>query len=189
MALMLSTMMDLGTEAPDFTLPDTVSGKDINLHNDAQGAHAALVMFICNHCPYVIHIQEQLAALANDYADKGVKFYAISSNDVSRYPQDGPELMTAFAKTNGFDFPYLYDESQAAARAYDAACTPDFFLFDGDMELAYRGRLDESRPGSGLPVTGTDMRNAIDKILNGESIKEADQKPSAGCSIKWLEQS
>ena len=187
MGLMLSTMMDLGTEAPDFTLPDTVSGNDINLHTDAQGSHAALVMFICNHCPYVIHQQEQLAKLADDYADKGVKVYAISSNDVSRYPQDGPELMTAFAKTNNFNFPYLYDATQEVARAYDPACTPDFFLFDGDMELAYRGRFDESRPNSGIPVTGKDMRNAIDKILNGESIKEADQKPSAGCSIKWLE--
>lgn len=188
MAMKLSTMMELGTEAPDFTLPDTVSGKEINLNDDAQGAHAALVMFICNHCPYVIHVQEELAALANDYTEKGVKFYAISSNDVSRYPMDSPELMTTFAKNNGFNFPYLYDESQEVARAYDAACTPDFFLFDGDMELAYRGRLDESRPNSGLPVTGKDMRNALDKILNGESIKGADQKPSAGCGIKWLQE-
>lgn len=188
MALMLSTMMDLGTEAPDFTLPDTLSGDDINLHLDSLDASATLVMFICNHCPYVIHVQEELAAIADDYLDKGLKVYAISSNDVSRYPQDGPKEMEAFAKANGYDFPYLYDKTQEVARAYDAACTPDFFLFDSDLKLAYRGRLDESRPNSGLPVTGIDMRNAIDKILNGESIKEADQKPSAGCSIKWLQE-
>jgi peroxiredoxin len=187
MALMESTMMDLGTKAPDFTLPDTVSGKQLGLYDDASGAAASLVMFICNHCPYVIHVKEQLRDLARDFQGRGVKIYAISSNDVKRYPQDGPELMKAFAQENQFSFPYLYDESQEVARAYDAACTPDFFLFDSKLELAYRGRLDESRPNSGLPVTGKDLRTALEQVLAGKSIPESEQYPSAGCSIKWLE--
>lgn len=181
-------MMDLGTKAPDFTLPDTTKHlAPLNLTSYCSEAKATLVMFICNHCPYVIHVQEELAAIGRDYQSKGVKLIAISSNDVSRYPQDGSELMTAFAKTNGFTFPYLYDESQEIARAYDAACTPDFFLFDKDLKLAYRGRLDDSRPNSGRPVTGVDMRAAIDDVLAGKPIADDRQTPSAGCSIKWKE--
>ena len=188
MALAHSHMMALGTEAPDFTRPDTANQlAPVHLRTHTHGARATLVMFICNHCPYVIHVKEQLAALGRDYQGKGVKFVAISSNDVSRYPADSPELMTVFAQENGFGFPYLYDESQEVARAYDAACTPDFFLFDEKLQLAYRGRLDESRPNSGKPVTGVDMREALDKVLAGERISEEQQIPSAGCSIKWKE--
>ena len=186
MALMESTMMALGTDAPTFTLPDVANqNAPIELTTYTQEATATLVMFICNHCPYVIHVVEQLAQLGRDYQGKGVKIIAISSNDVSRYPQDGPREMAAFAKTHGFTFPYCYDESQEVAKAYDAVCTPDFFLFDADLKLAYRGRLDESRPNSGKPVTGVDMRAALDKVLAGTPIPERDQIPSAGCSIKW----
>ena len=188
MALMESTMMALGTEAPDFTLPDAANeNAPIHLRTHAQDAKATLVMFICNHCPYVVHVVEQLAALGRDYQPKGVKIVAISSNDIERYPADSPEKMEAFAKTHGFTFPYCYDESQEVARAYDAVCTPDFFVFDGELKLAYRGRLDESRPNSGKPVTGVDMRAALDKIIAGQDVPEADQVPSAGCSIKWKE--
>ena len=186
MALMHSTMMALGTEAPAFTLPDTTSElAPVSLRTHAHGAKATLVMFICNHCPYVVHVKDQLAQLSRDYQPKGVKFVAISSNDVAQYPADAPEKMTEFAKANGFTFPYCYDESQDVARAYDAVCTPDFFVFDQNLRLAYRGRLDESRPGSGKPVTGADMRAAFDKILAGEEVPEGEQVPSAGCSIKW----
>ena len=188
MALMHSTMMALGTEAPDFHLPDAANeNAPIQLHHYATGAEATLVMFICNHCPYVVHVVEQLAQLARDYQPRGLKVVAVSSNDVERYPADAPEKMAAFAKTHGFTFPYCYDASQEVARAYDAVCTPDFFLFDADLELAYRGRLDESRPNSGKPVTGADMRHALDLILAGESVPEERQVPSAGCSIKWRE--
>ena len=188
MALMESTMMALGTEAPDFTLPDAASqNAPVPLRVYTEGAKATLVMFICNHCPYVVHVVEQLAALGRDYQPKGLKLIAISSNDVTRYPQDGPREMAGFAKMHGFTFPYCYDESQEVAKAYDAVCTPDFFLFDADLKLAYRGRLDESRPGSGKPVTGADMRAALDKVLAGESVPEREQVPSAGCSIKWKE--
>ena len=187
MALMESTMMALGTEAPDFTLPNVVDGQDLSLHAYAatSEAQAVLVIFICNHCPYVIHIKDELSRLAKDYLEQGLHVVAISSNDVSRYPADGPEEMAAFARANDFVFPYLYDESQDVARAYDAVCTPDLFLFDGELELAYRGRLDDSRPGNGKPVTGADLRRAIDLLIDGEDIPEAMQVPSAGCSIKW----
>lgn len=186
MALMHSTMMALGTAAPDFSLPDAAAeNAPIQLYNYAREADATLVMFVCNHCPYVVHVVEQLAQLARDYQPRGLKVVAISSNDVGAYPADGPEEMAAFAKTHGFTFPYCYDESQDVARAYDAVCTPDFFLFDGELELAYRGRLDESRPKSGTPVTGEDMRRALDLILDGEPVPEEMQIPSAGCSIKW----
>ncbi len=178
--------MALGTPAPDFNLPDAANeNAPINLRTYSTGARATLVMFICNHCPYVIHVVEQLAAIGREYQGKGVKVIAISSNDVERYPQDGPIQMAAFAKTHGFTFPYCYDESQEVARAYDAACTPDFFLFDSDLNLSYRGQLDGSRPKSGKPVTGEDLRTALDKVLAGQQIPEADQVPSAGCSIKW----
>lgn len=188
MALAHSHMMALGTEAPEFTLPDTANElAPVNLHTHATGAEATLVMFICNHCPYVIHVIDELVAIAQDYQGSGLKVVAISSNDVSRYPADTPDKMTDFARERGFTFPYLYDESQEVARAYDAACTPDFFLFDAELELAYRGRLDASRPGNDVPVTGEDMRAALDKVIAGDSIPEDEQTPSTGCSIKWLE--
>lgn len=176
-------MLPLGTKAPDFNLPDTISGKALNL-NDLRGTKATVVMFICNHCPYVIHINNALVSLSDDYTSKGVSFVAISSNDVENYPQDGPERMTEHAKSAGYNFPYLYDESQEVARAYDAACTPDLYVFDAEMKLAYRGRIDSSRPNSGKPVTGEDIRKAIDLIVKGEAVAEP-HYPSAGCNIKW----
>lgn len=176
-------MLPLGTLAPSFTLPDTVSGKDISLQ-DIQSDKANLIMFICNHCPYVIHVEEELARLAKDYQAKGVNVVAISSNNVEKYPADSPDKMTDYAAKNGFSFPYLYDESQEVARAYDAACTPDFYVFDGEMRLAYRGRLDDSRPNSDTPLTGKDLRAALDAVLAGETVSEV-QYPSGGCGIKW----
>ena len=183
MAFTESSMLPLGTVAPDFTLPDTVSGKDISL-KDIQSDKANLIMFICNHCPYVIHVEEELARLAKDYQAKGVNVVAISSNNVEKYPADSPDKMTDYAAKNGFSFPYLYDESQEVARAYDAACTPDFYVFDGEMKLAYRGRLDDSRPNSDTPLTGKDLRAALDAVLAGETVSEV-QYPSGGCGIKW----
>lgn len=183
MALTESNMLSLGTQAPDFTLPDTVSGKNISL-NDIATDKATLIMFTCNHCPYVIHVNEELVRLANDYQPKGVGFVAISSNDVENYPDDSPEKMTALAKEVGYPFPYLYDATQEVAKIYDAACTPDFYLFDGNLNLVYRGRLDGSRPNSGTPVTGEDLRAAIDAVLTGKKVTEK-QYPSAGCNIKW----
>jgi len=183
MALTESTMLPLGTKAPTFSLPDTVSGKTLNL-NDLQGKKATVIMFICNHCPFVIHINDELVSLTNDYTEKGVSFIGISSNDVKGYPQDGPKRMTEHAKSAGYNFPNLYDESQEVARAYDAACTPDLYVFDAEMKLAYRGRIDTSRPGNGKPVTGEEIRKAIDLILAGEAVAEP-HYPSAGCNIKW----
>lgn len=183
MALTPSTMLPLATEAPAFTLPDTVSGKTVSLAA-LQSDRATVVMFICNHCPYVIHIRDGLLQLARDYQARGVAFVAISSNDVANYPDDAPDKMAALAKQLNFPFPYLYDETQAVARAYQAACTPDFFVFDGAMKLAYRGQLDDSRPGNGKPVTGADLRAALDALLAGQSVTEA-QVPSVGCGIKW----
>lgn len=183
MALTESNMIDLGTTAPNFLLPDTVSGKNIGL-NDIKGEYATLVMFICNHCPYVIHINEQLVQLANDYNSRGVGFVAISSNDAINYPQDGPSKMKAHAIECSYPFPYLYDESQDVAKAYDAACTPDFYLFDNELNLKYRGQLCPSRPGSEVPVTGKNLREAIDLVLKGEKLSPL-QRPSAGCNIKW----
>ena len=176
-------MIPLGTKAPDFKLPDTVSGKTMSLA-DIPSENARVVMFICNHCPYVLHVTEEIAKLAKDYTKKGVGFVAISSNDVENYPVDSPQNMKAFAKDEGFSFPYLYDETQEVAKAYDAACTPDFYIFDGADRLAYRGRLDDSRPNSGIPVTGTELRAALDKVLNGEEVATT-QYPSMGCNIKW----
>ena len=176
-------MLPLGTKAPEFELPDTVSGNTITL-SDIPSEKARVVMFICNHCPYVIHVKEELVRLANDYQPKGVGFVAISSNDVEKYPADSPDKMKAFAEAEGFNFPYLYDESQEVAKSYDAACTPDFYLFDNNEKLAYRGRLDASRPNSGIPVTGVDLRAALDTVLRGEKV-DPKQYPSAGCNIKW----
>ncbi len=183
MALTESNMMDLGTTAPDFLLPDTVSGKNIS-YNEIKGNNGTLVMFICNHCPYVIHVNDELVKLGNDYKSKGFGFVAISSNDVENYPQDSPDKMKILALEVGYPFPYLYDESQEVAKAYDAACTPDFYLFDKENKLAYRGRLDESRPNSGKPLTGKDLRAALDTVLEGKEISGI-QYPSAGCNIKW----
>ncbi|MCB0358868.1 MAG: thioredoxin family protein [Bdellovibrionales bacterium] len=173
---------DFGWKAPAFTLPGT-DGRDWSL-DAVRGPKGTLVMFICNHCPFVKHIQHELVRLANDYIPRGIAFIAISSNDIQNYPEDAPEKMKALSESLGFPFPYLYDESQSVARAYDAACTPDFFLFDGSHRLIYRGQLDDSRPGSDTPVTGADLRNAIDALLNGEPIPE-NQLPSMGCNIKW----
>lgn len=183
MALTESNMLDLGTKAPDFTLPDTVSDKDISL-SDIRSDKAMVVMFLCNHCPYVIHVNPEIVRLAKEYQEKGVSFVAISSNDVKKYPQDGPEEMKKHAAKVGYPFPYLYDESQEVARDYNAACTPDFYVFDGNLRLAYRGRLDASRPNSGIPLTGEDLRTALDAVLAGRTAPK-EQFPSAGCNIKW----
>ena len=183
MAAIPSNMMKLKTKAPDFKLPDTVSGKEISL-NEARGTLGTLILFICNHCPFVKHINNELAQLAKDYANKGINLVAISSNDVDNYPDDSPELMKQNAKEQGFIFPYLYDETQEVAKVYDAACTPDFFLFDKNLELVYRGQLDDSRSGNDIPVTGKDIRQAFDALVEGNKVSEI-QKPSIGCNIKW----
>jgi len=183
MALTESTMLELGTTAPDFALTDVVTGKVVR-RDDARGKKALLVMFICAHCPYVKHIEKGLAVLAKDYAGKPVAIVAISSNDVSTHPDDGPLNLKRQAQAVGFTFPYLYDETQAVARAYKAACTPDFFLFDGDFKLVYRGEFDRSRPGNGVAISGEDLRAAIDAALAGRPPLD-DQRPSIGCNIKW----
>lgn len=183
MARTPSNMLPLGTTAPDFSLPDTVSGNQVSL-KQLKGENGTVIMFICNHCPFVIHVNAQISRLAKDYTNKGIGFAAISSNDVENYPQDGPELMKENAVSQDFTFPYLYDETQQVAKDYDAACTPDLYLFDADLKLRYRGQLDDSRPGNGIPVTGKDMRNAIDAVLSNGPIPEP-QKPSIGCNIKW----
>jgi peroxiredoxin len=180
-----STMLPLGTIAPDFTLPDTVSGEEVTL-SAVQSDKATVVMFLCNHCPFVKHVNEELVRLANDYQVEDVTFVAISSNDIESYPQDAPERMKEVAETLGYPFPYLYDEDQSVARAYHAACTPDFFIFNPQMELAYRGQLDSSRPGNDIPVDGEDIRAALDALLAGEPVSE-NQRPSIGCNIKWKE--
>ncbi|WP_194767976.1 thioredoxin family protein [Tamlana sp. I1] len=178
-----SNMLPLGTKAPFFELPDTVSGQTLNL-NDLKGKNGTVIMFICNHCPFVIHVNTEIVAIANAYAEEGIGFIAISSNDAINYPQDGPEKMKQHAINENYPFPYLYDESQAVAKAYDAACTPDFYVFDKDLELSYRGQLDASRPQNGLPLTGKDLRHALDCLLEGKANTEL-QKPSIGCNIKW----
>ena len=177
-------MLPLGTKAPDFTLPDT-EGKQVSL-SDFADSKALLVIFMCNHCPYVKHVAGQLKTLADDYLAKGVAVVGISSNDAEKYPDDSPAAMAEEKASRGYAFPYLFDEDQSVAQAYAAACTPDFFLFDGDMKLAYRGQLDSSRPDSGIPVTGEDLRAAIDAVLAGQSPPEK-QVPSLGCNIKWKE--
>ncbi len=181
MAATPSTMLELGTNAPDFSLPNTNGGGLVS-RSDFEGK-PLLVMFICNHCPFVIHIHEQLAALGNDYADS-FAIVAICSNDVSTHPDDSPAKMTTTASQWGLSFPYLFDESQEVAKAYRAACTPDFFLFDANHKLAYRGQLDDSRPKNDAPVTGADLRAAMDAIASGKSPPEK-QIPSIGCNIKW----
>lgn len=178
-----STMLELGTQAPDFTLPDTVSGQMMSL-DKLKSDQATVVMFICNHCPFVKHVNAQLVHLAKDYQPKGISFIAISANDVENYPEDSPEKMKTYAQKLGYPFPYLYDESQDVARDYKAACTPDFYIFDGDLKLVYRGQLDDSRPQSDIPVTGADIRAALNNILAGQFVNP-NQKPSLGCNIKW----
>jgi peroxiredoxin len=182
MALTESTMLELGTSAPDFALNDIVTGQTLR-RDDYRGQAGLLVMFICTHCPYVKHIEKGLAQLGADYTGK-IGIVAISSNDAENYPDDGPEGLKEQAQKLGFRFPYLYDESQAVARAYDAACTPDIYLFDKDLKLVYRGQFDGSRPGNGISVTGKDLRGAMDAVLRGEK-PSADQKASIGCNIKW----
>ena len=183
MSLTPSTMIPLGTHAPEFSLPDTVSGRTVSL-KEFEDRKALLVMFICNHCPYVKHVASELARIGRDYAGKPLGIVAISSNNVQTHPGDSPEKMAQEAKAQGYTFPYLYDESQEVARAYSAACTPDFFLFDAGHALVYRGQLDESRPGNGVPVTGKDLRAAIDATLDGRPVT-GQQRPSVGCNIKW----
>jgi peroxiredoxin len=175
-------MLALGTRAPAFRLPD-IDGHAVSL-SDFEAAPALLVAFICNHCPYVKHVRAGLAQLARDYLERGVAIVGINSNDVANYPADSPALMAVEAKAAGYLFPYLYDETQAVAAAYRAACTPDFFLFDRDQRLVYRGQMDDSRPGNAVPVTGKDLRAALDAVLAGKPVS-ARQKPSIGCNIKW----
>lgn len=179
-----SNMLPLGSEAPPFVLPDTVSGDNLRLSDIAAGKKATVVMFICNHCPYVIHVNDELVRVANDYMPKGVAFVAISSNDAASYPEDGPDKMKKVAMELSYPFPYLYDESQQVARAFDAACTPDLYVFDGDLQLVYRGRLDDSKPRNNNPLTGKDLRQALDAVLTGAPVPEK-QYPSGGCNIKW----
>jgi len=183
MAATETLQIPLGFPAPAFQLPDTVSGKDCTLE-ELKGEVATVVMFICNHCPYVKHINAELVRLANDYIPKGIAFIAISSNDVVNYPDDAPDLMKATAEAEGYPFPYLYDETQEVAKAYFAVCTPDFSIFDQDLKCVYRGQLDSSRPKNDLPVTGSDIRAALDVLLAGLPVSER-QIPSIGCNIKW----
>lgn len=183
MAATLTKQIPLGFPAPSFSLPDTVSGKTLSLE-DVKSDKATVFMFICNHCPFVKHVIQGIIELANDYQPKGVSFVAISSNDVEAYPADSPEKMKEWAETLNFPFPYLYDESQAVARAYIAECTPDFSIFDGDMKCVYRGQLDDARPNNQADVDAKDIRAALDAILAGEKVNP-EQKPSIGCNIKW----
>ena len=183
MALTASTMLPLGTTAPDFNLVDVESEKQISLANFS-GKKALLVMFICRHCPFVKHVQTELAKIGKDYSQTDLGIIAISSNDVKNYPDDAPDKLKQMLKELGLNFPLCYDETQEVAKAYTAACTPDFFLFDADLKLAYRGQLDDSRPSNDKPVTGEDLRAAIDTVLSGKPVT-GDQKPSIGCNIKW----
>ena len=178
-----SKMMPLGTTAPDFKLLNTVDDKTLSL-NMLKGVNGTVIMFICNHCPFVKHVNRQISKLAKDFASKGIECIAISSNDAENYPQDGTEKMKENAIEQEFIFPYLYDKTQEVARAYDAACTPDFYVFDKDLKLVYRGQLDYSRPGNDIPVTGRDLRAALNALINNTEI-DANQKPSIGCNIKW----
>lgn len=183
MARTPSNMMPLMTEAPRFEIRDTISGEMMSL-NQLKGEKGTVIFFICNHCPFVIHVNSELVRIARDYADLGIGFIAVSSNDVENYPADAPHLMKKVAEDQDYPFPYLYDEAQEVARAYDAACTPDIYLFDSNLRLAYRGQLDGSRPGNDVPLTGIDLRNALDAILDGREVSGV-QKPSLGCNIKW----
>lgn len=181
--LVESNPLQKGTLAPDFTLQDTVSDSMISLR-EAKGVNGTVVMFICNHCPFVVHVNPELVRLANDYADKGFGFVAISSNDVNYVPQDGPAFMKQHAAIQGYPFPYLYDETQEIARKYNAACTPDFYVFDGELKSVYHGQLDDSRPNNGLPLTGDSIREVLDSLLAGDTFNGVEY-PSIGCNIKW----
>lgn len=183
MAQTASNMLPLGTKAPQFTLTDVTTNEPVSL-NDIRGKHGTVVMFLCNHCPFVKHVNEEIVRLSNDYRVQGFGFVGISSNDVENYPQDSPEEMAKVAEKEDYGFPYLYDETQEVAKAYDAACTPDFYVFDSELKLVYRGQLDNSRPGNSIQVTGRDLREALDAILSN-SPQRKDQKPSIGCNIKW----
>lgn len=183
MSLTPSSMIPLGTIAPDFKLWDVISDNQLSF-DELKSNIATVVMFICNHCPYVKHVKGGLVELANDYIPKGISFIAINSNDVEKYPDDSPEQMKIIAEKVGYTFPYLFDETQEVARAYGAECTPDFYIFDNEMRCVYRGQMDESRPGNGKPVTGKDIRNALDNILNKTPVHH-EQFPSIGCNIKW----
>lgn len=185
MAQTESTMLPLGTKSPDFKLIDVVTNEYVSM-NDVYGKHGLVVMFICNHCPFVKHVIDEVIRTANDYHVQGFGFVAISSNDVKNYPQDSPEEMAILAEKDYYPFPYLYDETQEVARAYDAACTPDFYVFDEEQKLVYRGQLDNSRPGNSIQVTGRDLREALDNLMSN-SPQRKDQKPSLGCNIKWKE--
>ena len=181
-----SNMLALGTTAPEFSLLDTVSQKTMNLHA-LNGEKGTVIMFICNHCPFVIHVNPEITKLASEYQKRGIKFIAISSNDIENYPEDAPHFMRIKAKAENYTFPYLYDEHQEVAKKYDAACTPDFYLFNAELKLVYRGQLDDSRPGNGLPLNGKDLRDALENLLSGKEINPL-QKPSVGCNIKWKPQ-
>lgn len=183
MALTFTKPITLGFKAPAFSLPDQISGRTLT-YKDIKGKNGTLVMFICNHCPYVIHVIDQLVRMGKDFMPQGLGIVAISANDATNYPADAPEKMSLFAREHDFPFAYLYDETQTVAKAYDAACTPDFNLFDANDQCVYRGQLDDSRPGNEIPVTGKDLRKAIEKVLKGEAVTTA-QTPSAGCNIKW----
>lgn len=183
MAATSSSMLALGTPAPDFSLPDSVSGSITGL-SAVRGVRGTVIFFICNHCPYVKHVNAELVRIGKDYSPKGIGFAAISSNDVLRYPEDSPAEMKRVARALGYPFPYLYDESQSVAHAYQAACTPDTYVFDSSLRLVYRGQLDDSRPSKDIPVTGRDLRTALDALLTGKPVSP-DQKPGIGCSIKW----
>lgn len=183
MARTESAMLPLGTSAPDFVLKNVVTGHELNTQN-ASGPKGLLVMFICRHCPFVKHLEKSLAQLGRDYEGKGIGIVAISSNDAASYPEDAPEKLAQQAREIGFNFPYLYDETQEVARSYDATCTPDFFLFDSALKLVYRGQFDESRPGNDIPVTGKDLRTALDAVIAGKPVNP-NQRPSLGCNIKW----
>ena len=183
MARTPSNMIPLGTIAPNFYLKDTNSNNEYSFE-DLKGSKGTLVIFMCNHCPFVLHVIKEIVMIANDYRVQGLGVIAISSNDIEKYPEDSPEMMTEFAFKNKIDFPYLFDETQEIAKAYDAACTPDFYLFDSQNRLFYRGQLDDSRPGNGIPLSGSDLRSAIDALIYNRSLKKK-KKPSIGCNIKW----
>lgn len=186
MARTESNMLPLGTKAPDFTLQDSKSLDQISLKN-IRGKKGTVIMFICNHCPYVKHVNEEIVRLSNDYRVIGFGFAAINSNDVKKYPEDSPMEMWRTSQKVGYPFPYLFDETQEVAKVYDAACTPDFYLFDAELKLVYRGQLDDSRPGNGIPVNGRSLREALDNILNNNPQRK-DQRPSMGCNIKWKQE-
>lgn len=183
MARTASTMLTLGTKARIFALSDGIHKEKVNFDRDLS-YRGNLILFICNHCPFVIHVKEELSKIGKDYAKKGIRIIAINSNDIENYPEDSPQKMQLFAKENEFTFPYLFDESQDVAKSFSAACTPDFFLFNTELELVYRGQLDDSRPENKIPVTGKDLRNAMDLLLAKEPIP-TQQKASIGCNIKW----